>query len=155
GLAQPGVVTSVEELQRLHDELDLADAAPPKLDVRGLVSLHAKGAVDLAFHRAHGRDDPLVEARTIDRLARQILEAGAHPRVAGGDARLDEGLALPQLGALAVVLAIAVERQRDRTHAPLRPEPQIDAEDVPLLGDLLEECDQLAADAREVVAVRD
>src|SRR5262245_63819668 len=87
-LAQPRVVAPVEELQRLHDELDLADAAPPELDVRRLVSLDAKGAVDLALHRAHGRDDPLVEARTIDRLESVIVERGAEPRVADGERRL-------------------------------------------------------------------
>src|SRR5262249_4030043 len=149
------VVATIEELECLHDEFDLADAAPPELDVRGLMSLGAKGVVDLSLHRAHGRDDPLVEAWTIDRLARQILKAGAHPCVAGGHARFDERLALPELGALPVVPAIAVERQHDRTHAPFRSKPQIDTEDMSLFGDLFQERDQLAADAREVVPVGD
>src|SRR5262249_58511306 len=100
GLAHPRIVTSVEELQRLHDELDLAYPAAAQLDVRGLVSPGAKPAVDLPLHRAHRRDDPLVEARTVHRLARQVLEAGPHPEVAGGDARLDERLTLPELAAL-------------------------------------------------------
>src|SRR4030095_14018335 len=144
-----------EELHGLHDELDLADAAPPELDVGDLATLGAKGAVDLPLHRAHGRDDALVEARTIDHLARQILKARADPRVARGNPRLDERLALPQLGALPVVLAIAVERQHDRAHAPFRSDPQIDSEDVALLGDVLQQRDQLATDTREVVAVGD
>ena len=75
----------------------------PSLTLVRLVPLRADGVVDLPLHRADGRDDALVEARTIDDLARQIQEARADPLVAGGDPRLDERLALPQLGALPVV----------------------------------------------------
>src|SRR5262245_27977655 len=103
GLAQPRIVTSVEELQRLHDELDLADTAPAQLDVRGLLAPGPKPAGDPPLPRAHRWDDPLVEARTVHPVARQGLKAGPHPEIAGGDARLDECLPLPELGALLVV----------------------------------------------------
>src|SRR5262245_12887318 len=43
-LAQPRVVAPIEELERLHDELDLADAAAPELDVGRLAALRAGGA---------------------------------------------------------------------------------------------------------------
>src|SRR5262249_26940961 len=152
-LAQPRVVASVQKLERLDDELDLADAAASELDVGRLAALGTDGAVDLRLHRPDGRDDARVESRTVDGLARQGAEARADGRVAGRDTRLDERLPLPQLGALTVVGAVAVERENDRAHPALGPQAQIDAEHVPLVGDLLEQRDQLAADAREVLAV--
>src|SRR5262249_40435209 len=141
------------ELECLDDELDLADAAAPELDVGRFAALGTDGAVDLRLHRPDGRDNACVESRTVDGLARQAAEARADRLVAGRDARLDERLPLPQLGALTVVGAIAVEREDDRTHPALGPQAQVDAEHVALVGDLLEQRDQLAADAREVVAV--
>ena len=138
-LAQPRVVATVEELQGLHDELDLADSTPSELDVGRLAALRADGAVDLRFHRADRRDDARVDAGAIDGLAREVPEAGADGRVAGRDARLDQGLALPQLGALAIVRAVPVEREHDRSHAPFGSKSQIDAEGVALVGTLLEQ----------------
>src|SRR5262249_11825753 len=107
-LAQPWIVAAVEELKRLDDELDLTDAAAPELDVGRFTALGADGAVDLGLHRPDGRDDARVEARTVDGLARQGAEAHADGRVAGGDARLDERLSLPRLGALSIVGAIPI-----------------------------------------------
>src|SRR5262249_7512992 len=147
------VVAPVEKLERLHDELDLADAAAPELDVGRLAALRADGAVDLALHRADRRDDARVEPRAIDGLARQADVPGADRRIAGRDARRDPRLPLPQLGALAIVGAVAVEREDDRAHPPLGPQAQIDAEHVALVGDLLEQRRELAADAGEILAV--
>ena len=152
-LTQPRVVAPVEELQRLDDELDLADPAPSELDVGRLVTLGADGAVDLRLHRADGRDDPRVEPGPIHGPARQLSEAGADTRIAGGDPRFDERLALPQLGALPIVFAIPVERQDDAAHPPLGAQAQIDAERIAFVGDRLEQRDELPADAREVLAV--
>src|SRR6185369_4716490 len=94
-LAQPRIVAAVEELERLDDELDLADAAAAELDVRRLATLGADRAVDLGFHRADGRDDARVDPWAIDGFTRQAREAGADRRVTRGDARLDQRLPLP------------------------------------------------------------
>ncbi len=94
-LAQPRIVAAVEELERLDDELDLADAAAAELDVRRLATLGADRAVDLGFHRADGRHDARVDPGAIDGLTRQAREAGADRRVTRGDARLDQRLPLP------------------------------------------------------------
>src|SRR5206468_1508005 len=48
-LAEPRIVPPVEELERLHEELDLADAADAELDVAALGVLAAERAVDGAF----------------------------------------------------------------------------------------------------------
>ena len=122
-LTQPRIVAPVKELERLDDELDLANPAPPELDVGRLVAPGPDDAVHLRLHRPDGRDDPRVDAETVDGVSSQVLEMGADAGVAGRDARLDEGLSLPQLGALPVVLAVPVERQDDRAHPPFGPEP--------------------------------
>src|SRR5262249_22339788 len=147
------VVAPVEELERLHDELDLADAAAPELDVGRLAALRADGAVDLALHRADRRDDARVEPRAIDGLARQAHVPGADRRIAGRDARLDQRLPLPQLGALARGGGVPVEGGAARPPPPLGPQAQIDGEHVALVGDLLEQRGELAADAGEILAV--
>src|SRR3989441_10525744 len=95
-LAQPRVVAAVQELERLDDELDLADPSPPELDVGRLVTLGAHSAVDLRLHRADGRDDARVESRTIDGPAPELPEASAHGRVTGGAPPLSRGRPLPQ-----------------------------------------------------------
>ena len=150
-LAQPGVVAAVEELQRLHDELDLADAAAAELDVAGApVTVAAPGQlpIDLALHAANRRHHAFVEPLAIDDPARQVHELRADPLVAGRHARLEQRLALPRRRALAVVGVVALERECDRAHAPLGPQSHVDPEDVALVGHRLDDLDDLAAHAR-------
>ena len=154
-LAQPGIVAAVEELERLREELDLPDAAAPELDVaRGRLGVTpAQRAVDLPLHAADRGQHALVEAGPIDDLAHEVHEARPDPGIARADARLEQRLPLPQLGALAVVGAVGVERHRDRPHPALGAQPQIDAEGVAFLGDLLDHRHEVAAHAREERAV--
>ena len=60
--AQPGIVARVEELQRLGQELHLADAAAPELHVAPLGALGPLRAVDLPLHVADVGHDARVEA---------------------------------------------------------------------------------------------
>src|SRR3989449_891102 len=146
---------AIEELERLDEELDLADPATAELDVRRRVALRPERPVDLRLHRADRRDDPRVDARPVHDVARLGHEARPHAEVAGRDARLDERLTLPELGAVPVVGAVPREREDDGARSPLRPEAQVHAEGVALVGDPLEEGHDLAADTREVLAVLD
>src|SRR5262249_41035840 len=82
-LAQPGIVAAVQQLQRLHEDLDFADASPPQLDVAGGGSrLVFEGAVDLALHATDGGHDAVVDPATIDDRAGELHEALPHPLVA-------------------------------------------------------------------------
>src|SRR4029434_3934714 len=92
---QPRVVAAVEELQGLHDELDLADAAATEMDVGRVAALGANGAVDLSLHRPDRRDDARVDPRTIDGFTREVREPGADRCVARGDSSVDQSLPLP------------------------------------------------------------
>src|SRR5439155_5375270 len=153
---QPGVITAVEQLERLDDELDLADAAAAELDVGGQrLAAALELPVDLLLHGADRGHDARVDAGPVDDLARPVHEARPYLGIAGRDARLQQGLALPQLGAVAVIGAVGFERVGDGAHPSLRPQPQIHAEDVALLRHRLDDGDDVAADAREVLAAGD
>jgi hypothetical protein len=89
----------------------------------------------------------------VDDFARPVHEALAHAAVARRDAGLQQGLPLPQLGPLAVIGTVALQRQRDGAHAALGAQAQIHAEDVALVGHRLDDRHQVATDAREVLAV--
>ncbi len=65
-LAEPRIVAPVEELERLHQELDLADAPAPELHVAASRVLAAERTVDLSLHPAHVPHDVRIEAGTID-----------------------------------------------------------------------------------------
>src|SRR5207248_1616811 len=105
-------------------ELDLPDAAAPELHVGDpLFALAGERVVDAPLHLADGRHDGAVDAGPPDYLAHDRHERVAHARVARGDPRFQERLALPQLRALGVVTAIAVERERDRARTSFRAQP--------------------------------
>ena len=113
-LAEPRVVARVEELERLHQELDLADAAHAQLDVAALDALGAQRRVDLRLHAADRGDDVRIHAGAEDEGADEVEEARGHARVARAEARLDQRLPLPQLRPLREVRAVAVEREDRR-----------------------------------------
>src|SRR5262249_29035655 len=62
-LAKPGILPSVEELERLYEELDFPDAADTELDVPALGILAAKRVVDGPLHLTDLVHDTGVEAR--------------------------------------------------------------------------------------------
>ncbi len=140
-----------DQLLRLGEELDVADAAPPKLDV---VPLHRDGAVALeGVHAAlHGMD--VGDRREVEifapdegrELAQELL-AGLD--IAGHDARLDERGALPVLAEALVIGEAGVDRERDLRRARIGPEPQIGAEHVAVGGVLLQEAHQVAGQPHE------
>src|SRR6266545_6568508 len=105
-LAQPGIIARVEELERLHEEFDLADAAHAQLDVTALHAFGAERPVDLRLHAAHRGHDVGIHAGAEDEGAHEVEEARGHARVARTEARLDEGLPLPQLGPLLEIITI-------------------------------------------------
>ena len=154
-LAQPGIVARVEELEGLHEELDLADAAHPQLDVTALDALGAEGPVDLGLHAAHRGHDVGIHPGAEDEGADEIEEARGHAGVSRAEARLDESLPLPELRPLLEVGAVAGEREDDTAHAPFRTQAQVHPEGIALVRDRLERFHEGARPRREVVAVRD
>src|SRR5204863_1315368 len=108
-LAQPRVVPGVEELERLHQELDLADAADPELHVPALGLLPAKRAVDGALHPPDLPHDLVIAAGPEHEGPDQLEEAARDAGITGGEPGLDERLPFPELRALGDVRAIPFE----------------------------------------------
>ena len=123
--------------------------------MRRELPLARSDSVDRILHPPHLADDRGVEARPEDEGADHLEEPRGHRRIARTEARLDERLALPELGPVREVGAIAVERQHERAHPALRPQSQIDAEGVALLGDRLERVRDEPHRLGEEVAVGD
>ncbi len=83
----------------------------------------------------------------------QLVGHGPDPGIARADAGLDEGLALPELGAVGEVCAVAVQREDEGAHPALGPQPQIHPEGMSLVGHRLEGLDDAFHRLGEEVAV--
>ncbi len=123
--ADARILAAPHELQRLHEDLGLADAARTELQVAGrrLGELGAPAADHLHHLERDARidDAPMDERHELGEQARADLE------IAGDRARPQERRALP---AAAERLVVA-DRRRDRVHeraaAALGPQAQVDA----------------------------
>ncbi len=120
-----------------------------------LDALAAERPVDLALHAPHGGHDVRIEAGTEDEGPDQLEESIRHLDVARAEARLDQRLALPELGALGQIGPVPVEGQDDPAHPALWTEPEIHAEGIPFLRHGLEGGHDVPRHRGEVVAVRE
>ena len=112
--AQLRVVTSVDELQELHRELDVADAAAAELHLpaREAAACRSRARrVDLRRGSARSPPAPSGPAR---RTARSSEERTPELAVTRREAALDQRLELPDLRPARVVLAVRVERADER-----------------------------------------
>jgi hypothetical protein len=142
--AQLGISAAGDELLRLDEEFDLADAAPAELDV---VPFHrdfivAAIGVDLALHRVH-----VGNGREVEIFAPDEGREPGEKRLPGRDVararpRFDQRGALPILSTALVV----VERRRggdgDLSRGRIGTQPQIGAEHVAVGSALLQELHQ-------------
>ena len=144
-----GPPAAEDELLGLDEELDLADAAAPELDVvagdRDLVM--AAHGVDLPLHRVHVGDRGEIEIFAPDERREVVEEALAEREVAGDRARLDEGGALPVLPDGLVIGVGGGERDGGRRRARVGAQPIVDAVHVAVAGALLEQAREVAGDA--------
>ena len=95
-LAESGVNTSVEELQKLHDEFDIANAAATGLDVRGVPALALGCPFDLPFDGFDLVDFDKGEISAIDERFDQVQKLLSEWFKAGNRTRFDEHSSLPR-----------------------------------------------------------
>ena len=146
-----GVAAAGDELLGLGEELDIADAPAPELDV---VALHGDGAMPL-----EGMHPPLHGMDVGDRGEVEILppdegrelgqELLACRDIAGRDPCLDQGGALPILAEALVIGEPRLDRERNLRRARIGPEPEIGAVDIAVGGVLLEQTDEIAREPHE------
>src|SRR3546814_9373057 len=126
------VAAAPDELLRLGEELDLADAAAAELQV---VARHRDAAaaavrVDLALDRMDVADRLEIQAAAPDEGPEMGEESFAGVDVPGHRARLQHGRAFPVLAHALVIGFGGTCRHRQRRGGRLRPEPEFGAEDV-------------------------
>ncbi len=149
---QGGIAAAADQLERLRDELDLADAAGTELDVVRHV-LPGDLAANLRMQVAHRVDRAEVEILAEHEGGADLLQL--RPAVSGQGARLDPGVAFP-LAALRVEVVLQhVERAGQRPGVAVGAQPHVDAEHLPVAGDVGQRVDQALAEAREEFEVGD
>ena len=152
---QAAVAAPVGELVHVHEELDLADAPPPQLDVvaRGSHGAVAVEVVDLLAHRADLLDRGEVEPLVPDERRQPLEEGRAGGQVAGNGAGLDEGGALPGAAEAEVVVEGEVHGDGRGGRGGVGAQAEVGAEDVAVAGAGLEDAGQVARDPQEAVAL--
>ena len=133
-LPHRGQVAAVEQLQELHGELDVADAAAAGLDV----ALALPGVARLALHPPLHRLD-LVDLRggqvaAVDERLQGVDQLLAQGAVAGDGAELDQRLPLPGAAEVVVVGQRAGQRPGQRAALPLGAQAQVHAVRLPAVG---------------------
>ena len=138
-----------DQLLGLDEELDLADAAAPDLEI---VAGDPDPAVppigvDLPLDRVDVADRGEIEMAPPQERLQPAQQALADRLFARHHPRLDQRGALPVLAVALVVLRGILDRQGERLAGRMRPQPQVDPEHVALLGAVLEQVDQRAGQA--------
>src|SRR5262249_11319086 len=112
------LLATVDELKRLDEELDLANAARAVLDVEAVATAHEL-ALDAVIEVAYVVDDRRRRvARKHERRQRPHDLRPEHA-IAGGGARFEPRLPLPRPSERFVVALDLRERVRDRTFGAL------------------------------------
>ena len=153
GLAQRRVAAAPDQLLGLGEELDLADAAAAELDVvaaDGDVAVALDG-VDLALDRMDVLDGREIQMLAPDERPEPTQEQLAGGDVAGHGARLDHGRALPVLAHALVVGFGRDHREGERRRGGIGAQPQVGAEDVAVLGAILQDAQEIARQADEEI----
>lgn len=142
--AQRRLAAAADQLQRLRQELDLADAARPALDVAGHVLARHFGG-DHRLHRAQPVQRAVIEIAPVHEWPQRIEEALAGGDIAGHAARLLPGVALP-IAALALEIQLhRRERQRHPPGVAERAQAQVDPMAEAVCGHLVQQLRQLLA----------
>ena len=147
-LAQPA---APDQLLRLGEELDLADATAPDLDVMILHrdSRAALMRLDLTLDRVDVGNRGKIEMPAPDKRVQLRQKALRRAAVAGHRAGLDQGGAFPILSDGFIVVQRRRHRHRDRRRARVGAQPQVGAKNIAIPGALVEYTDEIAGHAAE------
>ena len=140
-LAEIRPLAGVQELQRLHHHLHVADSARAELDVEAGVAERTRRVGRIAEQRTqppHLFDHPGLDAARVDERIERGEQLVAERAIAGRRAGAQPGLPLPGSSERLVVALRRRQRVADRPAPPLGPQPQVDPEDHPVGGRLFD-----------------
>ena len=143
--------TAENELLRLNEKLDLADAAATELHVVALdldLGMAAHG-VDLPLHRMDVGNGGVIEIFAPDERREIGDEPVAERQIAGNRTGLDERRALPVLPHRLVIGEGRRQRDGHGRRTGIRAQAQIDAQHIAVAGALLQNARQGLGDAHE------
>ena len=140
-VAQLRPAAAAHDLKRLHDELDLADAAGAELDVLGHV-LARDFLRDEALHLPQRVEHAVVEVAAIDERREDIVEDVGSELDPREQARLDVRVSLPIAAVLDQVRFERGEPDRERPARAERAQAHVDAIREAVLGALIEQLDE-------------
>ena len=123
--AQRLVSPAVDELQQLHRELDVAQAAAAQFDV-ALGDPGRDVLDDPPAHRPHVGDEPGALGGRPHHRGDDIAVGGAERSVPGDRSRLEQRLELPRAGPAGVVRLVAGQRADERPVLSLGPQIGVD-----------------------------
>src|ERR1043165_5414221 len=152
--AQPLVAPAMRELQRLRDELDLANAATTEFHVEAALLLDLP--IDLLFGEPHTRERTAhAYVRTEYCRRHRFLEAREQFDGTSGGARANQRLAFPVLCGLQVVTLGFLQRTRERAVAPVRAQTQVNAIRCTFTARLAHDARDRFGEFDEVLAITD
>ncbi len=148
GRLQPqlGRAPAGDQLLRLDEELDLADAAAAKLDVMAFHGDFAMALVrmDLALDRMDVGNRRIVEIFAEDERRQFAQECIPGGKITCNRARLDEGGAFPVLAPALIIEHRRLDRDGQRGRTRIGSQPQVGAEHIAVAGAFLQDADQPA-----------
>ena len=127
-LAQSRIAAAVHDLEELHRELDVADPAPPPLDLDPGLAPGSHVLLQADLHPAHLLDGMRGELLAVHEGGDQVHEGPPHAEIARNGPGLDQRLPFPCQRLRRVVLAHRGEGASQRAASATRPERGIDAE---------------------------
>ena len=139
------VFGTVNQLQRLHDELDVADRAGSQFNLAPFATASAQVGLDPALGLLHGCSHVFGSGSENERLratqqvAAQVLRPGDH-------SRLEKCLLLPHLGVRLEVLQVRRNRGDEFSRSAPRPQPNVHAVEKALARRVLQRLDQSLRD---------
>src|SRR5262245_17722643 len=120
----------MRSLERLNDQLDLANSAASKLYVPPMLPASGDFLVDSFLDALDLTDPGGVERLPINKLGSRSREPCGCRLVSRNRNRLDHSEPLPRLTSRRVVAGDLIDRMSDLAHTTFGPEPKVDAIDV-------------------------
>ena len=145
------VTAAGNELLRLREKLDLANAAAADLDVVAFDRNLALAAIGLhlPLHVVDVGERGKIQMLAPDERRKFRDQRLSCPGVAGANARLDHRSAFPGPPFPLVIMQRGVSGYRDLRRGRIGPQAQIDAEHVAIAGALLQQAGQRLCHAHE------